>query len=72
MKELHYRGFTGSIEYSKEDHLYYGKVLGIKDLISYEGTSKYELFLDFRGAVNDYIRIRRKYASTSNTGMVSS
>lgn len=72
MKELHYRGFTGSIEYSKEDHLYYGKVLGIKDLISYEGTSKSELFLDFRGAVNDYIRIRRKYASTSNTGMVSS
>lgn len=72
MKELHYRGFTGSIEYSKEDHLYYGKVLGIRDLISYEGTSKSELFLDFRGAVNDYIRIRRKYASTSNTGMVSS
>lgn len=72
MKELHYRGFTGSIEYSKEDHLYYGKVLGIRDLISYEGTSKSELFLDFRGAVNDYIRIRRKYAPTSNTGMVSS
>lgn len=72
MKELHYRGFTGSIEYSKEDHLYYGKVLGIKDLISYEGTSKSELFLDFRGAINDYIKIRRKYASTSNTGMVSS
>ena len=72
MKELHYRGFTGSIEYSKEDHLYYGKVLGIKDLVSYEGTSKSELFLDFRGAVNDYIRIRRKYAPTSNTGMVSS
>lgn len=72
MKELHYRGFTGSIEYSKEDHLYYGKVLGIRDLISYEGTSKSELFLDFRGAVNDYIRIRRKYASTSNTGMACS
>lgn len=72
MKELHYRGFTGSIEYSKEDRLYYGKVLGIKDLISYEGTSKSELFLDFRSAVNDYIRIRRKYASTPNTGMVSS
>ena len=72
MKELHYRGFTGSIEYSKEDHLYYGKVLGIKDLISYEGTSKSELFLDFRSAVNSYIRIRRKYASTSNTGMVNS
>lgn len=72
MKELHYRGFTGSIEYSKEDHLYYGKVLGIKDLISYEGTSKSELFLDFRSAVNDYIRIRRKYAPTSCTGMACS
>ena len=72
MKELHYRGFTWSIEYSEEDHLYYGKVLGIRDLVSYEGTSKSELFLDFRGAVNDYIKLRRKYASIANTGMVSS
>ena len=72
MKELHYRGFTGSIEYSEEDHLYYGKVLGIRDLISYEGTSKSELFLDFRGAINDYIRIKRKYAPITNTSMVSS
>lgn len=72
MKELHYRGFTGSIEYSEEDHLYYGKVLGIRDLVSYEGTSKSELFLDFRGAVNDYIKLRRKHASIANTGMVSS
>lgn len=72
MKELHYRGFTGSIEYSEEDHLYYGKVLGIRDLVSYEGTSKSELFLDFRGAVNDYIKLRRKHAPIANTGMVSS
>ena len=42
MKNLEYKGYTGSIEYSKEDDLLYGKVLGIKGLISYEGKTAYE------------------------------
>ena len=34
MKYLEHKGYTGSIEYSEEDGLLYGKVLGIKSLIS--------------------------------------
>ena len=61
MEEMHYRGYTGSIEYSKEDHCYFGQVLHIRSLISYEGQNKYELFLDFRNAVNSYLSICREY-----------
>jgi predicted HicB family RNase H-like nuclease len=55
MKNLEYKGYTGSIEYSKEDGLLYGKVLGIQGLISYEGTTGRELEADFIAAIDSYI-----------------
>ena len=55
MKNLEYKGYTGSIEYSKEDDLLYGKVLGIKGLISYEGETGKALELDFIEAIEEYL-----------------
>lgn len=55
MKNLEYKGYTGSIEYSKEDDLLYGKVLGIRGLISYEGQTGNELEADFKDAIDTYI-----------------
>ena len=54
---IDYKGYTGSVEFSPEDRLLYGKVLGIKALISYEGTSADELVEDFQGAVDDYLAL---------------
>ena len=33
---MEYKGYTGSVEFSEEDALFYGKVLGIRSLLSYE------------------------------------
>ena len=55
MKYLEYKGYTGSIEYSSEDNLLYGKVLGIRGLISYEGETGKSLEADFNEAVDDYV-----------------
>jgi predicted HicB family RNase H-like nuclease len=55
MKYLEYKGYTGSIEYSSEDNLLFGKVLGIRGLISYEGETGQLLELDFREAINTYL-----------------
>lgn len=55
MKHLEYKGYIGSIEYSKEDNLLYGKVIGIMGLISYEGKTGNELEEDFRDAIDTYI-----------------
>jgi predicted HicB family RNase H-like nuclease len=55
MKNLEYKGYTGSIEYSKEDDLLYGKVLGIQGLISFEGKTGRELEADFNEAVDIYL-----------------
>jgi predicted HicB family RNase H-like nuclease len=56
MDKLEYKGYFGSIEYSKEDNCLYGKVLGMqRNLISYEGNTASELEEDFIGAIDTYL-----------------
>ena len=50
-----YKGYIGSVEFSEEDGVLYGKVQGIRSLISYEGTTVQELLEDFHGAVDEYL-----------------
>lgn len=51
------KGYVGSVEFSQEDELFYGKALGVRDLISYEGASAKELLTDFRSAIDDYLEL---------------
>jgi len=34
-----YKDYIGSVHYSTEDETFFGKIEGINDLISFEGTS---------------------------------
>lgn len=52
---IEYKGYIGSVEFSEEDEIFFGKVMGIRSLISYEGTNASELVNDFHGAVDEYI-----------------
>lgn len=52
---LSYKNYSGSVEYSAADNCLFGKVLGINDLVSYEGGSVDELRQAFEQAVDDYL-----------------
>lgn len=52
---LSYKNYNGSVVYSEEDECLFGKVIGIKSLISYEGNSVKELKKDFENAIDDYL-----------------
>ena len=52
---IQYKGYVGSVEFSEEDGIFYGKVMEISSLISYDGKSVKELLDDFHGAVDDYL-----------------
>lgn len=65
MKYLDYEGYTGSIEYSPEDNLLYGKVLGIKVLISFEGETGKDLEDNFKEAIDIYLTDCREDGKTS-------
>ena len=51
---MEYKGYIGSVEFSEADQILFGKVQGIRSLISYEGTTVSELINDFHGAVDAY------------------
>ncbi|MEN6314832.1 MAG: type II toxin-antitoxin system HicB family antitoxin [Clostridiaceae bacterium] len=52
-----YKNFMGSVHYSADDEIFYGKIEGINDSISYEGSSVEELKLAFHEAVEDYLEL---------------
>ena len=52
---MEYKGYIGSVEFSEEDSLFYGKVMGIRALISYEAESAHDLVEDFHSAVDAYL-----------------
>lgn len=54
---MEYKGYIGSVEFSEEDALFYGKVMGIRAMISYEGENAKELVADFHTAVDDYLEM---------------
>lgn len=56
---LQYRDYYASIHFSSEDEVFYGKVLGINDLVSFEGSSVKQLKKAFHGAVEDYLETCR-------------
>ena len=60
---IEYKGYVGSVEFSEADSIFYGKVLGIRSLISYEGTTATELINDFHGAIDDYLELCREEGS---------
>ena len=56
MDFLEYKGYKGSVEYSKEDNCLFGKVQGMsKALILYEGQTLEELRKDFEAGVDSYL-----------------
>lgn len=52
---IKYKNYIGSVEFSESDGIFYGKVQGIRSLVSYEGTTADELVSDFHEAVDSYL-----------------
>ena len=51
---LSYKDYNGTVEYSDDDKCFYGKVVGIKSLLSYEGVSVQELEKNFQSTIDEY------------------
>jgi len=57
MERLEYKGYVGSIEYSKSDNYLHGQVLGLSKniCIIYEGNTAEELYNDFKDGIDHYL-----------------
>ena len=52
---LSYKGYHGSVEYSGEDRLLHGKLLGIRDMVTFEGADVLSIETNFRASVDEYL-----------------
>lgn len=50
-----YKNYIGTVNFSEEDRVFYGKVIGITDSISFEGDTVESLIDDFHDAVDEYL-----------------
>ena len=55
MNKLKYKGYIGTVDYSKEDQVFFGKIERINGLINFEGVHEKELKIAFEKAVDDYL-----------------
>jgi len=53
---LTYKGFIGSVHFSADDNVFFGKLEGINDLVTFEGQSVQELKDAFCYMVDEHIK----------------
>lgn len=52
---LEYKSYYAEVHFNSDDEVFYGKIIGINDLVSFEGTTVKELKKEFQEAVEDYL-----------------
>ncbi|HWK45910.1 MAG TPA: type II toxin-antitoxin system HicB family antitoxin [Stellaceae bacterium] len=53
---MEYKGYTaGPIDFDPEEETFSGVVLGLKDIIHFEGSNAAELRASFEGGIDDYL-----------------
>ncbi len=52
---LSYRGYAATVQFDARDGIFWGKVLGLVDRITFEGKTVEELTKDFQRAIDFYL-----------------
>lgn len=59
-KFAEYRGYTGTIEYDYEHGIYYGKILNIKELLTYKADTVEKLYEEYKRTIDNYKDMRKE------------
>ncbi len=52
---MHYKGYIGKVEFDPDARILHGEVLGIRDVVTFQGDSVPELEKAFRESIDDYL-----------------
>jgi len=55
MNTMTYKGYTAKVEYSEEDGCFVGHLIGLRDIVGFDGASVKELKSHFHKAVDHYL-----------------
>ena len=52
---MKYKGYIGHVEYDDEAKIFHGEVVGLRDIITFQGISVDELEQSFKDSIDDYL-----------------
>ena len=52
---MKYKGYFGEVTYDADAKIFHGEVLGLKDVITFQGTTVDNLEKAFRESIDDYV-----------------
>ncbi|MDP3478806.1 MAG: type II toxin-antitoxin system HicB family antitoxin [Desulfoprunum sp.] len=55
MNAMTYKGYAARVEFDADDRIFVGRVIGIRDIVSFHGETVSELESSFKEAVDDYL-----------------
>ena len=58
---LKYRGYHGTVDYSAEDGMLIGSVIGIRDSLNYHGFSIEQITESFHNCIDSYLEMCERY-----------
>lgn len=53
---MKYKGYIGYVEYDDDAKIFHGEVVGLSDIITFQGKSVDELEQAFKDSVDDYLK----------------
>ncbi len=57
---MKYKGYIGQVAYDDEAKIFHGEVIGLKDVITFQGTNVKEIETAFKDSVDDYLKWCKK------------
>ena len=61
---MKYKGYTGKVEYDDEAGCFYGEIVGLRDVVTFKGTSVKELQKSFKESIDDYLAFCERMGKT--------
>ena len=52
-----YKGYSGSVRFDDEAELFHGEVIGLRDVVTFQGRTVDELKQAFHDSIDDYLEI---------------
>lgn len=52
---MKYKGYESVVEFDANDQIFFGRVLGIRDVIAFDGQTADELKQSFHNVIDDYL-----------------
>lgn len=57
---ISYKGFTAKVEFSADDNVFFGRILGIDDIVTFHGETVKELKSSMKETIDFYLDVCKK------------